>query len=77
LALKAVHEDVKPELIQILTALDVRETKKLHVVCTPSFYLDHFVQVDDLSTVCGQLRTKQEGVTFPALSKTCTQAGAP
>jgi len=60
LALKAVHEDVKPELIQILTGLDVRETKKLHVVCTPSFYLDHFVQVDDLSTFCGQLRTKYE-----------------
>jgi ribokinase len=60
LALKAVHEDVKLELIQLLTGLDVRETKKLHVVCTPSFYLDHFVQVDDLSTFCGQLRTKYE-----------------
>jgi sugar/nucleoside kinase (ribokinase family) len=60
LALKAVHEDVKRELIQILKGLDLRETRKLHVVCTPSFYLDHFVQVDDLSTFCGRLRTKYE-----------------
>jgi sugar/nucleoside kinase (ribokinase family) len=56
--LKAVHEDVKRELVQILSGLDLRETKKLHVVCTPSFYLDHFVQVADLGTFCDQLRTK-------------------
>ncbi len=55
-----VHEDVKRELIQILTGLDVRETKKLHIVCTPSFYLDHFLQVDDVSTFCARLRTKYE-----------------
>jgi sugar/nucleoside kinase (ribokinase family) len=58
LALKAVYEDVERELIEILMGLDLRETKKLHVVCTPSFYLDHFVQVDDLSAFCGQLRMK-------------------
>jgi len=61
MALKTVHEDVKRELTQILSGLDPRETKKLHVVCTPSFYLDHFVEVDDLSTFCGQLRTKYAG----------------
>ena len=59
--MKTVHEDVKRELTQILSGLDPRETKKLHVVCTPSFYLDHFVQVGDLSAFCGQLRTKYEG----------------
>jgi sugar/nucleoside kinase (ribokinase family) len=58
LALKAVHEDVKRELIEVLRGLDLRETKKLHVVCTPSFYLDHFVQVDDLNAFCDQLLTK-------------------
>jgi sugar/nucleoside kinase (ribokinase family) len=60
LALKAVHEDVKRELIETLKGLDVRETKKLHVVCSPSFYLDHFVQVDDLSAFCGQLQRKYQ-----------------
>ncbi|MGZ4946564.1 MAG: carbohydrate kinase family protein [Halobacteriota archaeon] len=56
--MKTVHEDVKRELIEILTELDLRVTNKLHVVCTPSFYLDHFIQVDDLNAFCGQLQTK-------------------
>jgi sugar/nucleoside kinase (ribokinase family) len=77
LALKTVHEDVKLELIQILTGLDVRETKKLHVVCTPSFYLDHFVQVDNLSTFCGQLRTKYEagGGNIPGFTQNVLSGG--
>ena len=54
-------EDVKRELSQILAALDPRETRRLHVVCTPSFYLDHFVQVDDLSSFCGALQAKYAG----------------
>ena len=54
-------EDVKRELLQILAALDLRETRKLHVVCTPSFYLDHFVQVDDLSSFCSALQAKYVG----------------
>jgi sugar/nucleoside kinase (ribokinase family) len=56
--LKEVYEDVKRELLQILSGLELRETKKLHVVCTPSFYLDHFVEVDDLTAFCGQLHAK-------------------
>jgi sugar/nucleoside kinase (ribokinase family) len=58
LALKELYDDVKRKLSQILTALDPRETHNLHVVCTPSFYLDHFVQVDDLGTFCGALQAK-------------------
>jgi sugar/nucleoside kinase (ribokinase family) len=56
--LKEVYEDVRRELLQILSGLELRETKKLHVVCTPSFYLDHFVEVDDLSAFCSQLHAK-------------------
>ncbi len=56
--MKELCEDVKRELSQILAALDPRETRKLHVVCTPSFYLDHFVQVDDLSAFCSALQAK-------------------
>jgi sugar/nucleoside kinase (ribokinase family) len=59
--LKEVYEDVKRELLQILSGLELRETKKLHVVCTPSFYLDHFVEVDDLGTFCSQLHAKYAG----------------
>ncbi|MFZ1021952.1 MAG: carbohydrate kinase family protein [Halobacteriota archaeon] len=59
--MKELCEDVKRELSQILAALDPRETRKLHVVCTPSFYLDHFVQVDDLSTFCSAIQAKYVG----------------
>lgn len=59
--MKEVYEDVRHELLQILSGLELRETKKLHVVCTPSFYLDHFVEVDDLSTFCSQLHAKYAG----------------
>ena len=59
--MKELYEHVKRELSQILAALDPRETRKLHVVCTPSFYLDHFLQVDDLSSFCNTLHAKYVG----------------
>ena len=61
LALKEPWEDVTHELSEILDALDPREVHKLHVVCTPSFYLDRFVQVDNLGSFCDALRAKFGG----------------
>ncbi len=51
-------EDTKRSLREFLSALDPRETKKLRVVCTPSFYLDHFVSVEDVRQFCRVLHTK-------------------
>jgi len=58
LALNGAYEDVRRELLEVLLALDIREIKKLHVTCTPSFYLDHFVSLNDTSEFCRALGAK-------------------
>ncbi len=71
------YEDSKRLLLEFLTALDPRETKKLHVVCTPSFYLDHFVSVDGVSEFCRVLDTKcaAGGGNIPGFVQTVLPGG--
>lgn len=71
------YEDVKHSLLEFLVALDPREAKKLHVVCTPSFYLDHFVSVDDLGEFCRTLDTKcaAGGGNIPGFVQTVLPGG--
>ncbi len=77
LAVSESYEDIKYSLLEFLAALDPRETKKLHVVCTPSFYLDHFVSVDNVSELCRMLDTKctAGGGNIPGFVQTVLPGG--
>ena len=71
------YEDVRHELKSILSAIDHKEIKKLRVVCMPSFYLDHFVSVEDLQEFCDTLNVKYKrgGGNLPGLAQNVSQGG--
>ncbi len=77
LALNEAYEEVKHVLLEFLVALDPREATKQHVVCTPSFYLDHFVSVDDVGDFCRMLDTKctAGGGNIPGFVQTVLPGG--
>ena len=77
LALNEAYEDVKRLLLEFLVALDPREAKKRHVVCTPSFYLDHFLTVDDVGDFCRMLGGKcmAGGGNVPGFVQTVLSGG--
>ncbi len=77
LALNEAYEDVKRSLLEFLVALDLREAKKQHVVCAPSFYLDHFVSVDDVNDFCCTLDAKRAagGGNIPGFAQTVLPGG--
>jgi sugar/nucleoside kinase (ribokinase family) len=71
------YEDARQELTSILSTIDHREIKKLSVVCMPSFYLDHFVFVEDLHEFCDEINVKHKsgGGNLPGLAQNVSQGG--
>jgi len=71
------YEDARHELTSILSTIDHKEIKKLSVVCMPSFYLDHFVFVEDLHEFCDKINAKYKsgGGNLPGLAQNVSQGG--